>query len=302
MSILKINNLEIINSENNKIIKKLSLTIGKNSFTTVIGNSNSGKTLLIDAIFNLLPKGFKRTSGDILYNKESIFDINDYDDYRGNQISVIFNHPGIIFNSNYKIEKQIVEMLLLKKIFSSKKEIRKKLYYYLELLDIERFVVKKYPHEVNNKNIKKIAIIFSLLFNPKLLIIDDSFHGLDSITVKLIYLLLKEVKDKLTILFFTSINSSIVKLSDTVHYLYNGHIMESINYSKLNSYKLIHPYRRLFNNEVNIFQKQDDLTEVSKGCIYYNLCFRRKHDCLNFDNTLKEYENEHFLSCMNLED
>lgn len=298
MAILKINNLIIIDNKKYPIIKKISLEIQKNSFTTIIGNSNSGKTVLLEAIFNLLPRELYVKSGEILYNKQSVFEI---DDYVGNEIVLIFNAPKIIFNDNYKIENQIFDMLLSKKKFKNKKEIRKVLSHYLDLLNIDNSILKNYPYNIDNKNIKKLAIILALLFKPKILVIDDSFHSLDSITVKLIYLLLKSFKDKITIIFFTSINSSIVKLSDSVHYLYKGSILESLNYNKLSEYKLIHPYRKLFNNELSLIS-QDNLTETTKGCIYYSMCFKRKDTCLSFDNTLKEYENEHFLSCVNLEE
>ncbi len=298
MSILKISNLTIADNKEHPVIKNISMDISKNSFTTVIGNSGSGKTVLIDAVFNLLSKNLDVKSGDILYDKQSVFNT---DNYQGDDIVLIFNSPGIIFNDNYKIEKQIQEMLLLKKKFNNKKEIKEQLYYYLKLLDIPETVLKKYPSKIDNKNIKKIAVILAVLFKPKILIIDDSFHSLDSITIKLIYLLLKSLKNKITIIFFTSINSSVIGLSDFVYYMYKGCILESLNNNKLRSYKLIHPYRKLFNNEVDIIPS-DDLTEGSKGCIYYNVCFKRKGTCLTFDNTLKEYEDGHFLSCINLED
>ncbi len=298
MSILKINNLTIIDKKKHPIIKKISLDIEKNSFTTIIGNSNSGKTVLLEAIFNLLSKELYIESGEILYDKQSVFEI---DDYSGDEIVLIFNTPKIIFNDNYKIENQIFDMLLSKKKFKNKWEIKKVLSHYLELLDIDSNVLKNYPYNIDNKNIKKLAIVLALLFKPKILVIDDSFHSLDSITIKLIYLLLKSLKNKMTIIFFTSINSSIVKLSDSVHYLYKGIILESLNYNRLSEYELMHPYRKLFNNEVSVIA-QDNLTETTKGCIYYNMCFKRKDTCLSFDNTLKEYEHEHFLSCVNLEE
>jgi ABC-type dipeptide/oligopeptide/nickel transport system ATPase component len=306
MSILKINNLNIIkksssNSTKNKIIiNNLSLDIDKNSFTTVIGNSDSGKTVLIDSIFDLLPKNLSLESGDIFYNGKSV--LKTKNNKNDNDIVVIFNNPKIIFNDNYKVKNQIIDMLLMKRKFQNKKDLLAKLYHYLELLDVDKKVLDNYPNYVDNKNIKKIAIVFAMLFNPKILIIDDSFHRLDSISIKLIYLFLKEFKDKLTIIFFTSINTSMINLSDKLYYLYNGTILESLNYKKIGKYKLIHPYRKLFNNEISLSNEQDILTDSLKGCIYYSMCFKKRNACLEFDNTLKELEDEHFLSCMYLED
>jgi len=299
MAILKINNLTIKSKiDNIHIIDKLSLSFKENSFNTIIGKTNSGKTVLAHSIFNILHKNLELESGDILYKEKSIFQIKDYDSYRGNDVAILFNNPRIIFNNNFRVEKQIIDMLLLKKKYNNKKEIRLKLKEFSDLLDLDYDLIASYPKNIDNKNIKKVAIILLLLFKPKIIIIDDSFHRLDSITVKLIYLLLKELKSKYTVLFFTSINSSILTLSDYVHYIYDGKIIESLNYNKIDSYKKIHPYRMLFNNEVSVNSSDDNLTDLSKACIYYKMCFKRENSCLNFENTLKEVEEEHFLSCV----
>ncbi len=221
MSILKINNLSV-NKGKKTILSNLNIDIDYKKFISIIGHKGAGKTSLMLSIFDLLPDEMSVTSGDILYQEKSLYSSSTENEYRGKKISVVFSDAKVIFNNNYRVEKQIIHMLISQKIYKNKNKIKEKLGVYAQKLDLDISLLKEYPQSIDDKNIKKIGLILAIMFNPEILIIDDSFQGLDSITIKIFGLFLKELKKQMTIIYLSSMITSYIEISDSIYYINEG--------------------------------------------------------------------------------
>ena len=82
-------------------------------------------------------------------------------------------------------------------------EIEKRLDYWLEIFGISEYKNKKIK-ELSKGNQQKIQFISAIINDPKLLILDEPFSGLDPINVELFKKVILEFKDKGTSIIFSS--------------------------------------------------------------------------------------------------
>jgi len=95
---------------------------------------------------------------------------------------------------------------------SMKKEtIEKNLKYWLKKFDIESYENKKIK-ELSKGNKQKVQFISSVIHEPKLLILDEPFSGLDPINVDMFINAINELKEKGTIIIFSSHQMNNVEL------------------------------------------------------------------------------------------
>ncbi len=135
------------------------------------------------------------------------------DDYEG---KITLNNKKIDYNITDKIGFLPEERSLLTKLtvyeqmilYGSLKsmtesEINKKLDYYLDYFDIEDYKNKKIK-ELSKGNQQKIQFISAIINNPKLLILDEPFSGLDPLNIEIFKKVILELKEKGTIIIFSS--------------------------------------------------------------------------------------------------
>ena len=81
--------------------------------------------------------------------------------------------------------------------------IEKKLDYYLDLFNIKEYKNKKIK-ELSKGNQQKIQFISAIIHEPKLLILDEPFSGLDPINVELFKSVIISLKEKGTSIIFST--------------------------------------------------------------------------------------------------
>ena len=99
----------------------------------------------------------------------------------------------------------VIEQVKFYAILKNMKEedIVKKLDYYLDKFGISEYKYKKIK-ELSKGNQQKIQFITSIIHEPKLLILDEPFSGLDPINVELFKKEILELKEKGTSIIFSS--------------------------------------------------------------------------------------------------
>lgn len=186
----KVGNLDIISDVDIKIIQ--------GDYTAIIGPNGGGKTTLVRLILGLN----KKSSGDILLFGEKIKKFKKWHDvaYVPQNVShVDRNFPATV--------KEIVRMgrSVLKKGWERFNEEDERI--------IDEAIVRLGVKDLENKLIgelsggqrQRVMIARALASQPKLLILDEPNTGVDMVSQKKFYALLKELneKDGLTILFIT---------------------------------------------------------------------------------------------------
>lgn len=175
-------------------LRGVSVSFRENEFVSILGQSGSGKTTMLNIIGGL----DRYTSGDLMINGVSTrqYKDADWDYYRNNSI-------GFVFQSYHLIPHQSVLSnveLALTLAGVSRKERRERAVAVLKKVGLGDHLHKK-PNQMSGGQMQRVAIARALINNPDILLADEPTGALDSETSVQIMELLKEIaKDKLVIM------------------------------------------------------------------------------------------------------
>ena len=153
-------------------LNDISLEIGQGQFVGIIGHTGSGKSTLIQHLNGLM----KATSGDILYDGQSIY-AEGYDMRKlRSQVGLVFQYP----------EHQLFEVDVISDVCFgpknqglSEEESEKNAREALELVGFPEKYYKQSPFELSGGQKRRVAIAGVLAMKPKVLILDEPTAGLD---------------------------------------------------------------------------------------------------------------------------
>ena len=153
-------------------LKDVNLTIHDGEFIGLIGHTGSGKSTLTQHLNGLL----KATSGDILYNGESIYK-------EGYSMKELRSHVGLVFQYP---EHQLFEVDVFsdvcfgpKNLGLSKEEVEERAKKALTQVGLDESYYKKSPFELSGGQKRRVAIAGILAMHPQVLILDEPTAGLD---------------------------------------------------------------------------------------------------------------------------
>ena len=153
-------------------LKDVNLTIHDGEFIGLIGHTGSGKSTLTQHLNGLL----KATSGDILYNGESIYK-------EGYSMKELRSHVGLVFQYP---EHQLFEVDVFSDVCFgpmnqglSREEAEVEAKKALQHVGFKEENYSKSPFELSGGQKKRVAIAGVLAMNPKILILDEPTAGLD---------------------------------------------------------------------------------------------------------------------------
>lgn len=155
-----------------RALDDISLEIGQGQFVGIIGHTGSGKSTLIQHLNGLM----KATSGDILYDGQSIY-AEGYDMRKlRSQVGLVFQYP----------EHQLFEVDVISDVCFgpknqglSEEESEKNAREALELVGFPEKYYKQSPFELSGGQKRRVAIAGVLAMKPKVLILDEPTAGLD---------------------------------------------------------------------------------------------------------------------------
>ncbi len=202
---------------NVEVLKGISTCFDKGKTNLIIGQSGSGKTVLLKCMIGL----FKPDEGEISFEGH-VYKNLGYDEQRElrTQIGMVFQGSALFDSMN--VEENVKFPL---KMFSNKNAIQMK-----ERVDmvLERVNLKdshkKLPSELSGGMKKRVAIARAIVLNPKYLFCDEPNSGLDPQTSILIDNLIQEITREFNIT--TVINShdmnSVMEIGEKIVFLKNG--------------------------------------------------------------------------------
>lgn len=170
-------------------VKDLTFTIEPGKIFGLLGTNGAGKTTTFRVMMGLL----NPTQGEVLYEGETIGYHN-------------VDEIGYMIEERSLLTKFTVKELML--YFGQLKSMKKPAI--LEALDhwLEAFGVSEYKNkkikELSKGNQQKIQFIAALLHDPKLLILDEPFSGLDPINTELFVRVIREQQAKGKMIVFSS--------------------------------------------------------------------------------------------------
>ena len=172
-----------------RALNNLSFKVDEGEIFGLLGLNGSGKTTTFRIIMGLL----EQTSGKVTLNGKKIdYSITDKIGFLPEERSLL---------TKLTVLEQVIFYGRLKGL--KEEDIEKKLDYYLEKFGILEYKNKKIK-ELSKGNQQKIQFITSIINNPKLLILDEPFSGLDPINIELFKKEILELASKGSIIIFSS--------------------------------------------------------------------------------------------------
>ena len=177
-------------------LHNLSFSINRNEFVTIIAPSGTGKSTL----FNLLLGKLKVQGGIIKFQSDSVIGYMP-------QRDCLMDWRNIIDNASIGLEIQ----------GHTKKEARKITNTYFDEFGLEG-TQKKYPNQLSGGMRQRVSFLRAIVNKPSLLLLDEPFSSLDSLTrQKMQYWLLNLFqKEASTVFMITHDIDEAIILSDRI--------------------------------------------------------------------------------------
>lgn len=203
--------MKISRIEKNIVDFQLSINnfnIEKNKIHGIVGGNGSGKTTLAKLIMGILEP-----------DKGSI----DYEGWNRRDITMTAQRPYLLHQSVYD---NIIYPLKLRKMTPNEEEIDEWLLRY-GLYEKK----KQYARSLSSGEIQKLSFIRAIIFQPKLLIIDETFSNMDYDTVSMTksWILKKQQSSPMTYIIISHQINHIFDLCEIAHVIHKGSIVESGN-------------------------------------------------------------------------
>lgn len=205
-----------------KALDKIDIKFRANEFVSILGQSGSGKTTMLNIIGGL----DNYTSGDLIINGVSTkkFTDRDWDTYRNHKVGFVFQSYNLI---PHQTALQNVELALTLSGIG-KEERRKRSIAVLKKVGLANQMNKR-PNQMSGGQMQRIAIARALVNDPDILLADEPTGALDSETSLQVMDLLSEIaKDKLVIMV-THNPELAVNYSTRIVKLLDGNIIDDSN-------------------------------------------------------------------------
>ena len=200
-----------------KILKDLTFTYEKGKTNLVIGQSGSGKTVLLKCLLGL----YKPDQGSILFDGEDIVTMSN------RNLKKLRKEVGMVFQGGALFDSMNIEQNILfpLQMFSdlSAEEMLDRVNFCLKRVNLEN-VNHLYPSEISGGMKKRVAIARAIVLNPKYLFCDEPNSGLDPYTAILIDNLLQELTHEyeMTTVINTHDMNSLMQIGERILFIKEG--------------------------------------------------------------------------------
>ncbi len=314
MSLLDIRNVSINYHTNDKTVyavQDVSLTVEEEESVGIVGESGSGKSTLAMGILRLLPENIIEVSGEALLEGKDIFRMSteELQDVRWRKMAVVFQKAMNALSPVHRIGAQMEDIYRVHFPNESKEKITERIYSLLKLVNLSERVYMSYPHELSGGMMQRVAIALALIFEPKLLIMDEATTALDVVTQTQILneIMVLEKNMKIARIMITHDMSVVASTCKKVVVMYAGRVMEEGKVMDV-LVKPQHPYTKgLLNSfpsftgeKTNLKGIEGNLPDMSiypTGCVFADRCPFAKQRCHEEIPQLKDYGGNWKVAC-----
>jgi phospholipid/cholesterol/gamma-HCH transport system ATP-binding protein len=204
--------------EDKDVLENINARFENGKTNLIIGQSGSGKTVLMKSIVGLLTP----ERGEILYDGRNFLKMNK------KEKKALRREMGMIFQSAALFDSQsVLENVMFPLDMFSNDTLRDRIRRARFCLDRVNLIdaQKKYPGEISGGMQKRVAIARAIALNPKYLFCDEPNSGLDPKTSLVIDELIHDITTEynMTTIINTHDMNSVMGIGDSIIYIYQGH-------------------------------------------------------------------------------
>ncbi|MFI3259845.1 MAG: ATP-binding cassette domain-containing protein [Rikenellaceae bacterium] len=202
----------------NHVLKGISAEFVTGKTNLIIGESGSGKTVLLKSLVGL----YRPEEGSIFYDETKFSALN------GRELREMRKDIGMIFQGGALLDSSTVaeNIKLPLDLFTEQSEEEKmeRVNFCLSRVKLVN-ADKKYPAELSGGMVKRVAIARAIVMNPRYLFCDEPNSGLDPQTSIVIDNLIHDITEEynITTIINTHDMNSVMEIGDKILYLYKGH-------------------------------------------------------------------------------
>lgn len=238
----RMNDVSIRFGNGPNVVANTTVEVNKGDKLAVIGETGSGKSVLLLAALRLLPKS-AIVSGEILFENKDLLSSSkkEIENIRGRAISYIPQGSGNGLNPLYTIGHQLCEAISLRQKAPKAEALiqAERLLKRFGFTDI-RALCKAYPFMLSGGMRQRVLIAMAIAAGARLVFADEPTKGLDSARIKMVVDAFKGLQDQ-TVLCVTHDLRFAKTISNRIAVMYASQQIESSDCERFFSSPL-HPY------------------------------------------------------------
>ena len=200
-----------------EVLKDISTTFEDGKTNLIIGQSGSGKTVLIKNLVGLLTP----TQGNIFYDGRNLMQMNK------KEKAMLRREMGMIFQNAALFDSlSVLENVMFPLDMFSTMTYNERVKRAQECLDRVNLIdaQQKFPGEISGGMQKRVAIARAIVMNPKYLFCDEPNSGLDPKTSLVIDQLLSSITKEynMTTIINTHDMNSVMGIGENIVFIYKG--------------------------------------------------------------------------------
>ncbi|MFD7754517.1 ABC transporter ATP-binding protein [Streptomyces sp. NPDC059757] len=250
MALLQVKDLTVTYSPRGaravRAVNRVGFEVAEGEFVGLLGESGCGKSTLGNAILRLLEKPASITGGSITFDGRDITHVGEDElrPLRWADLSTVFQSSMNSLNPVITVREQFADTFAAHPEAAGENlDVDERAGELMELVSLERGVLKRYPHELSGGMKQRVALALALALRPRFVLLDEPTTGLDVVVQRDILDRLRELQRQLgfAVLFISHDLGTVMEMADRVMVMYAGEIVENQPAADMVAAQL-HPY------------------------------------------------------------
>lgn len=207
-----------------RAVDDVTFDVRRGTTLALVGESGSGKSTVANMALRLL----EPTSGRVLFEGQDIAKLKGRELFEmRRKMQVVFQNPYGSLDPMYSIYRCIEEPLTLHKV-GNRKEREARVTELLDLVQMPRSAMRRYPNELSGGQRQRIAIARAMALGPEVIVLDEAVSALDVLVQNQILQLLTQLQEemRLSYLFITHDLAVVRQTADDIVVMRQGKAVE----------------------------------------------------------------------------
>ena len=201
---------------NRRVVNEVSITVAPGEIVGLLGPNGAGKTTTFNMVVGLVRPG----SGSVRFFSRDITRLPMHQRARRG-IGYLTQEPSIF--RKLTVEQNILAILETCRMNRAERDVRLKML--LDELDMARLSSSK-AYTLSGGEKRRLEITRALVTNPKLLLLDEPFSGIDPIAVYEVQKIVRRLRDRGLGILITDHNvRETLKLVDRAYLIHHGEVV-----------------------------------------------------------------------------